>query len=100
MNLSKFDELFAYDQELKRKRDEKAVYAQKALEGELKGFAKGKAEGFTEGEAVGEARGVQHATTRIAADLLAQGVNTVTIQTVTKLSPEEIESLTTYSEKR
>jgi predicted transposase/invertase (TIGR01784 family) len=93
------DELFAYDQELKRKRDEKAVYAQKALEGELKGFAKGKAEGFTEGEAVGEARGVQHATTRIAADLLAKGVDIATIQTVTKLSPEEIESLTTHSEK-
>lgn len=85
------EELDAYEWELKRKRDEKAVYAHKVDEG----FAKGKAEGFTEGEAVG----AQNAIARIAADLLAQGVDIATIQAVTKLSSEEIESLTIHSEK-
>jgi predicted transposase/invertase (TIGR01784 family) len=96
-------ELDFYEWELKRKRDENAVYAYKVDEGFAKGkaegFAKGKAEGFTEGEAAGEARGAQNAIRRIAADFLAQGIDVATIQAVTKLSPEEIESLATYSEK-
>ena len=46
-------ELDAYEQELKRQRDERAVYEQKVLEGEARGEARGRAEG----EAMGEARG-------------------------------------------
>ncbi len=98
-------EVIAYEDELKRKRDERAVYDQKVFEGETKGIAKGRAEGIVEGEAIGFVKGkeegitegVQLAKLQMAKQLLNQGVSLDVIQTTTGLRPEEIDALAEVS---
>ncbi len=98
-------EVVAYEEELKRRRDERAVNDQKIyegrIEGEAIGFVKGKeegkaeglAEGKAEGLAEGKAEGVQTATLNIARQLLNQGMSIEAVQSATGLLPEEINTL-------
>lgn len=74
-------EVDAYEDELKRKRDERAIYDQKVYEGEVKGEARGRVAGRAE------------ATLHIAKQLLAQGVSPEIIQTTTGLLPDELVTL-------
>jgi hypothetical protein len=73
----------AYEQELKRQRDERAVYEQKILEGEARGIAKGKAQG------------VEEEREKLTEGMLAQNIPDSTICAITGISLEKLEQFKT-----
>ena len=80
-------ELDAYEQELKRQRDERAVYEQKILEGE----ARGEARGITKGRA----QGVEEEREKLTEGMLAQNIPDSTICAITGISLEKLEQFKT-----
>ena len=107
------EEKLEYEHDMMTERDYTNIlntYRAEALaEGEAKGFsdgkAKGRAEGFSAGEAKGlaegeargraegEAKGRKEEQLRIAKTMIEKGIDTMTIASVTGLTPKDIEKL-------
>ena len=87
------EELRAYDQEIKRERDNEAVMDEKLYQAEIKGLERGiekgrlegKAEGIQEGEARGIGKGKEKAFYKVAVDLLKLGLPVEEISAITEL---------------
>ena len=99
------EELQAYDQEIKRERDNEAVMDEKIYQAELKGLEKGKEEGIQEGMEKGKAEGIQEgiekgkeegvqkASYTIAVNLLNLGLTLDKVSEATGLSVSVLEEL-------
>ncbi|QOD37971.1 Rpn family recombination-promoting nuclease/putative transposase [Candidatus Wolbachia massiliensis] len=87
-------EFIAYEQEIKRIRDEKAVLAQKLDDATEKGRHQGREEGIKIGEEMGKiegkAEGEQQAKIEVAKNLLKAGISIDIISQTTGLSHDEI----------
>ena len=109
VELDRFDKELEYEHDMMTERDYTNIintYRAEALaEGEAKGFsngeAKGRAEGLTEGRAEGRAEGKiegraegrKEEQLRIAKAMIEKGIDTMTIASVTGLTPKDIEKL-------
>ena len=109
VELDRFDKELEYEHDMMTERDYTNIIntyrAEGLAEGEAKGFsngeAKGRAEGLTEGRAEGRAEGKiegraegrKEEQLRIAKAMIGKGIDTMTIASVTGLTPKDIEKL-------
>ncbi|QTG98250.1 Rpn family recombination-promoting nuclease/putative transposase [Wolbachia endosymbiont of Rhagoletis indifferens] len=86
-------EFIAYEQEIKRIRDEQAVLAQKLDDATQKGRQEGRQEGIQIGHQKGREEGEKQAKIAVAKNLLKAGVSTDIISQTTGFSHSEISQL-------
>ena len=87
------DELRAYDHEIKRMRDNRAVLEEQLDQVKAEGLAEGLAQGFAQGLAEGKEKGRVQGKMDIARNLLALGLSQEQIIQATGLSLEQLEQL-------
>ena len=91
------EEKLEYEHDMMTERDYTNIintYRAEALaEGEAKGFSNGEAKGRAEGLTEGRAEGRKEEQLRIAKAMIGKGIDTLTVASVTGLTPKDIEKL-------
>ena len=91
------EEKLEYEHDMMTERDYTNIlntYRAEALaEGEAKGFSDGEAKGRAEGLTEGRAEGRKEEQLRIAKAMIGKGIDTLTVTSVTGLTPKDIEKL-------